>query len=426
MDDASTPADPGPRLVSHVGRPSHLVRWAAILFAAICVVSSCHDQGATAATPGSPIHRATVQLLTLPKSLRSNVDFTAVSCVDRSYCIAVGVSLPPSDTGGAPGFWPTGDSVIARFNGRTWSTMDPPPLSEAGLNGVSCISRTNCIAVGEQFAPDGDGSTLVEQYSGTGWNTVPSPNATDFPRNSNFLQSISCVSTGQCVAVGGDYNVSAGRAEVYAPLVERQSSEGWVITPLPSPTTGHFTSVSCSLAQCVAVGDGTTSDVKTTAGSWTALADYTSPGLSGVACSSGASCTGVGQSSPGAGLSVAKLAGMTWSRVSGPETANPTATNTLSAVSCFGSRSCVAVGQFIGSQSPANTTTNAFGPLVAVETQGAWSVPPAVGVSPVNEPWLPAVSCPTVHECLAVGTTLLDAVHAQSSGFRSIAMVIHH
>ena len=425
MDDAPT-GDRWPGFSAQRGRPSHIGRRAGLLLAAVLVVAMIHGQGGSAAARASTTRgTAALRLLILPKAIRNNFVFTSVSCVDRTYCIAVGVSLPASDTGGAPGFWPTGNSAIVQFNGRRWSTMASPLLNDAGLNGVNCISRTSCTAVGEQFTSDGYGSTLVERYSGVGWKIASSPDATEFPLNSNFLQSVSCTGSGECVAVGGDYDVSAGRAEKYAPLVERESGQGWAITPLASPETGYFTSVSCSLAQCVAVGDGTASDIETHGGSWMPLPGYTSE-LSGVSCRSSHFCTAVGTSSPAEGVSLATLTGRKWAHVPGPETPNPTATNTLNAISCFASDSCVAVGQFIGSASPTDSATSAFGPLVAVETHRRWSVPPAVSVSSRNEPWVFSVSCPSAHVCLAVGTTLMNAIHAPSGGFRALAILVRH
>ena len=276
---------------------------------------------ATAATAASATTRAgsVVGLLTLPKPVRDNVVLTSVSCVDPTYCIAVGVSVGPADTGGAPGYWPIGLPVALRFNGRTWSSIASPSGSPVGLNGVSCVARADCVAVGEQTNASGDESTLVEKYSGTGWKVVPSADAALFPRNSSFLESVSCRSVGSCVAAGGDYDVSAGRADRYAPLLESPSASGWTLTPLASPTTGSFTSVSCSAGRghCVVVGTGTAADQETN-GSWVPIASSMFA-LQGVSCSADAACTAVGQPLQGAGLSLATLAGTEWKDVAAPE-----------------------------------------------------------------------------------------------------------
>ena len=47
-------------------------------------------------------------------------------------------------------------------------------------------------------------------------------------------------------------------------------------------------------------------------------------------------------------------------------------------------------------------------------------------VSSRDEASVSSVSCPTAHECLAVGSTLIDAIHAPSGGFRSLAMLVKH
>jgi hypothetical protein len=423
MEDVPNSTDSPPGFFGRLGRRSYLFGGAPALLAGVLIAGIGHVQETSAATRTPTLERAAARVIDLPEALRSSIVLTSIDCVDRNYCIAVGVSLAASDTGGAPGYWPTGMPVIVRFNGHTWSGVASPSLNSAGLNGVSCVSRTSCVAVGEQASSDGDGSTLIEQYSGTGWKVVPSPDSSAFPRNSNFLQSVSCSSAGECVAVGGNNNVYAGRAEEYTPIVVSESNEAWVIDSIASPTDGHFTSVSCSLMKCVTVGDGTASDIQANGGEWAPIERYAS-GLSGVVCRT--SCTGVGQSTRGAGISVARLVGMKWTRVSAPKTSNPTATNTLSSVSCFDDRSCVAVGQFIGSESITNTTKSKFGPLIATEAHGKWSEPPAVSLSSENEPWLFSVSCPSTHVCLAVGTTLIDAIHAPNGGYRSLAVLIQH
>ena len=223
----------------------------------------------------------------------------------------------------------------------------PPPVPPSGLNGVSCLSRTDCVAVGEQTNSSGEESTLVEEYTGSSWKVVPSPDATGFPLNSNFFQGVSCRTDGTCVAVGGDYDVSAGRAQVYAPLVEISSEKGWVISSVDSPTSGYFRSVSCSPAKCVAVGIARSSVLEGNETSWSPLGGAPSQ-IYGAACTPDGSCTGVGQPTQGSGLSVAILNGTGWKAVSVPGGPSEAETNTLNSVSCADRHSCVAVGQFIG------------------------------------------------------------------------------
>jgi hypothetical protein len=413
---------------------THRIRWArfscvvAVIAAATCLANVSLDYGIRAAA-GTPRPRARVALLNLPAGLRNDVVLTSISCVDRTYCVAVGVSVGPGNTGGAPGFWPIDKPVIIRFNGRSWSSFTSPSVPPSGLNGVSCLSRTDCVAVGEQTNPSGDESTLVEEYTGSTWKVVPSPDAAGFPLNSNFFQGVSCRTDGTCVAVGGDYDVNAGRAQVYAPLAEVSSEKGWVVTSVDPPTTGYFKSVSCSPAKCVAVSVSFPTRIARSSvlegndTSWSPLGGAPSE-LFGASCAPDGSCTGVGQPTQASGLSVASLDGSRWKGVSLPGGPSEAETNALNSVSCADDRSCVAVGQFIGA-TPENSKS-AFGPLVVTQTHGRWSVLRGPAISSRDEPSVASVSCPTVHECLAVGSILIDAIHGTSGGFRSLALLVKH
>ncbi len=321
----------------------------------------------TSAAADTAVPRVAIDVLRLPAPLRNNVVLTSVSCPDTRSCVAVGAAVAPSNTGGAPGFWPIGSPVILHFDGRTWSSFPSPAVPSSGLNGVTCVSRTNCVAVGERANSLGEESTLVEHYAGTKWTVVPSPDSSEFPRNSNFLQGVSCRSAGLCIAVGGDYNVSAGRAQQYAPLIESSVSSGWAITPISPSGSGWFTSVSCSSSRCVAVGTGTASGTTGTKTPWTALSDA-GFALRGVACIGNGPCVGVGQPLQGQGISVASLAGARWSDASVPGAPSDAETNTLNSVSCPQNRSCVAVGQFIGAKP--QTSESEFGPLVVAQVRG--------------------------------------------------------
>ena len=66
------------------------------------------------------------------------------------------------------------------------------------LESVSCVSESECVAVG--YTDTGSANaTLVMVWNGSVWSIVTSPNA---GTNSNVLKSVSCVSASDCVAVG--------------------------------------------------------------------------------------------------------------------------------------------------------------------------------------------------------------------------------
>jgi hypothetical protein len=81
-----------------------------------------------------------------------------------------------------------------------WSVLPSPNAGtiEDELESVSCVSASQCVAVGS--TDNGSAvETLVMVWNGDVWSVLPSPNAgTIF----DVLESVSCVSASQCVAVG--------------------------------------------------------------------------------------------------------------------------------------------------------------------------------------------------------------------------------
>ncbi len=122
-----------------------------------------------------------------------------VSCVSSTDCIAVGnetVSGPPARVA---------DSIplAERWDGSRWSiepTVRPGTISSR-LAAVSCTSSTFCLAVGSWTTTGQQRGGLVERWDGSSWSIVRTPNgfaATD----------VSCVSKRACMTVGTKLNRS--------------------------------------------------------------------------------------------------------------------------------------------------------------------------------------------------------------------------
>ncbi len=117
------------------------------------------------------------------------------------------------------------------------------------LNSVSCVSASECVAVGSTqigFVIE----TLVLVWDGIEWSIVSSPNA---GTSNDQLRSVSCVSTSECVAVG----YARTEDDVYETLVLVWDGIEWSIVPSPNAGTidDQLFSVSCvSVSDCVAVG----------------------------------------------------------------------------------------------------------------------------------------------------------------------------
>jgi hypothetical protein len=218
---------------------------------------------------------------------------SGVACTGTTSCFAVGgyfVSTP-DDSGER--------TLVEQWNGTTWSIVPSPnqPLTiDNALAGVTCTSASNCFAVGH-YDTQLVTSTLVERWDGTAWSIVPSPN----PKGSTYsqLSGVSCMSASNCFAVGIGHST----------LIERWNGTIWGIVTSANPTgaTGaSLTDVSCpSASRCVAVGTIFRSTVVSrlveswNGQSWSLTGVPVPSGtkvsnLSGVSCATTASCFAVG------------------------------------------------------------------------------------------------------------------------------------
>lgn len=165
-------------------------------------------------------------------------------CVTSNECWAVGYfSNGTAD-----------QTLIELWDGTSWSIVNSQDTSTSEpnfLNDVYCLASSNCWAVGYALIGSTD-QTLIEQYTGTNWSIVSSPNTNS--SETNYLGGVSCISASSCWAAGGYYNGS-----IYQPLIEQYTGGSWSIATIPSATTSaNFFSISCTLsATCVAVGNDT-------------------------------------------------------------------------------------------------------------------------------------------------------------------------
>jgi hypothetical protein len=232
---------------------------------------------------------------------------SGVSCASRSMCVAVGQRTSASDK-------QVGQPLIEAYGGSKWSTVSSPTVPGGGdLQGVSCASARFCVAVGSSGS-----TTLAEVFDGKSWSVVASPNeATPFY---NLLSGVSCTRVDFCQAVGY-YYISKAAGE--SPLAESYTRAGWTLDTVPTPSGGGQ--------------------------------------LDGTSCATTNSCVAVGVSFSGfGGASLAyTVKGHTW--ITAPSAAVPGSSQPgLAAVSCATAHSCVAVGSHYGGYSNYLTTTEVF------------------------------------------------------------------
>jgi hypothetical protein len=289
-------------------------------------------------------------------------------------------------------------TLIESWNGSDWSIV-PSPNPSGGynyLNGVSCISSTDCVAVGAYFdsAADRGLQTLVETWNGTEWSITPSP---DQSSSDNELQSISCTRSTECIAVG--WGTSA--------LIESWNGTSWSI--VPSPSAGILLGVSCSRStSCKAVGSRESSKPAkpelTVVDSWngTTWSSNSSPNpgesnsLNSVSCASSVSCIAVGTYAYGGppGSLIESWNGTAWSVDSAA--GKGSFGNGLGGVSCISSADCVAVGDYFTNENETRGET-----LVESWDGRAWNVTLSPNKAGAN--YLSNVSCISSTVCFAVG-----------------------
>lgn len=334
-------------------------------------------------------------------------ELTSLACVAATNCRAVGyVGTNVFNEG----------PLAARWNGTRW--VDSPITADTGeptniLEGVACASTSFCWAVGSTEEAEAPYSLtpLADLWNGNRWAaaTTPAP-------ASNFaaLEGVACVSRSDCWAVGS-YHDASGAA---APYAERwtESNEGshWAIGKIADPAgarAGTLHSVACeSSRDCLAVGSYTTA-----AGKVLTLAEHfdgtrwsiTSPKnpadakvgsyLDGVACSGPSSCTAVGYAAT-TDASFQPLAerwdGSGWSLATVPGEKGASG-SFLNAVACGSTTSCWAVGYW--------TSAAGVFPFVARSSTRTWRTVRAPGPAGPTETFLTSVACRSATSCLAVG-----------------------
>ena len=357
----------------------------------------------------------------------------ATSCPTTDFCAAVGAS------GTAvlfDGLWWLGEPAVTGLN---------PPAQNASAvleESVSCAAVGSCVAVGNYTDTSGNVQGLIETLEGGTWTATTAPLAGLSPaatRTYTELTAVSCLTEGNCIAVGGYGDTSNGDG-----LIETLSGGVWSATTAPaaglSPASSAaaLLNLSCPLpGSCTAVGyydDSSGKDglIETlSGGTWSAatapLAGLTPPissahtlMLGPVSCAAVGFCVALSEYTDTAGNQqglIETLSGGTWAATTAPTSglSPPPAANPLvylNGVSCPGSGSCVAVGSYV-SYSCSPTCGETSPGLIETLSGGTWSpiVAPLNGLSPA--PWggsslgssaLNAVSCPAVGECVAVGS----------------------
>ena len=266
-------------------------------------------------------------------------------------------------------------NYAARWNGSAWKIVNPPnpsPTVSAGLDAVRCLSANFCLTIGHWIDQStGKDALESEVWNGKSWKMTKMPAVPASATSGVRLWGLSCVSTTWCMAVG-DYNTS-GSAQLL--LSEIWNGKSWKMHLPPNPlgSKAHaLVGVSCvSKTFCNAVGDSLTSKLallslgETWDGkSWKVrkTPEGKQKGFSvlfDVSCQSTKSCLSVGNLA-------ATWNGKSWSAKTFPLPAGQTLTNAV-ALSCLSAKDCTAAGGYSNSTSTLTIIMNWNGKSLSLQ-----------------------------------------------------------
>jgi Putative Ig domain len=364
-----------------------------------------------------------------------SASLTSISCASPGWCTAGGSYA--NSAGGR-------QAMVESEADGTWEAPQPVALpagattaaknESATITSVSCAADDFCVAVGS-YRGSGNGTLIVNEAGGF-WETgITLPSVSGETTGGGVLDSISCASAGDCVAVGTS-TTSKGLVE---PTIATEELGAWSKPSLLTLPTGDQQTVATSLSvSCPAVGDCVIAGTDYPAagpqlpmiiaesnGRWQtaetlgplpgALADPNQVvSLGAIDCAAVGQCTAVGNDSTAAGAAGFALvdSGGSFTEVGLPYPTGTAGFLTgsadlgLDAVACAGPGDCAAGGGFPTAGTP---TQPDAAPMTAVEGGGNWSAPIALAApgdtAPVTSSVaaLSALSCPAAAQCQGVG-----------------------
>lgn len=271
-----------------------------------------------------------IQRTVIPAASGSGGALLAVSCTPTSACVAVGSLY--TNSGARP--------LAERWDGSSWSIQRIPQLLGSDqFNGVSCVSSTDCVAVG--YGQD------AVRWDGHRWGAQNLHITGSRTMTSIGLTGVSCPSATTCAAVG-TFDIVCDYYDYYdVPILGFWTFGRSSLRPYPNPdcsnSRGHrpihvLNAVSCtSTVACTAVGTGV---YRWNGRRWSIEPERIGidDELNGVSCTSTNACTAVGPD-------IYSWNGHASSRVPVPRPSEAIAA-WLNSVSCTSPESCVAVGSY--------------------------------------------------------------------------------
>ncbi|HCI81875.1 MAG TPA: hypothetical protein DHW02_19540 [Ktedonobacter sp.] len=117
---------------------------------------------------------------------------------------------------------------------RSWSFVASPNQGSNydGLSSVAAVSASDVWAVGDFVTSSGFAQTLIEQWNGSSWSIVASPNQSSYD---NELYSVTAVSATDIWAVGA---FQSSEFSLDQTLIEHWDGTSWSIVASPNQGSG--------------------------------------------------------------------------------------------------------------------------------------------------------------------------------------------
>ncbi len=328
----------------------------------------------------------------------------SVSCVTGSDCWAVGFSESNQLKD---------NSLTERWNGANWTIVSTPDRANDQLSSIDCVSSTDCWSVGSTAS-----AVLIEHWNGTDWSIVPTPPVTGMSQ----LSSVTCTSSNDCWAVGyRAVGESPDNLSEYA-MAEHWDGSTWSVVSVPNGTVGkmhpptYLTGVSCVSAEdCWASGNyaiffGFSDLITPVFAHWngtrwatttTAEGSEGGAGVTGISCASSSDCWAVGSLNTGSPSSTDQTLTERW---------NGTRWSVVRSANVSTSPTDQLVGVTCTSSSNCWAVGNALGysspPLAALTEHWnglTWSITPSDQVATKVSYSLHSVTCTDPSNCWSVG-----------------------
>jgi hypothetical protein len=167
--------------------------------------------------------------------------FEAVAAASSTDIWAVGYRA-----GGLPEFPTTTGTMVAHWNGSTWTEVPSPNIGHRHneLDAVAAISSNDVWAVGTSRNIGDDFQTLTQHWDGSSWTIVPSPNPSE---GENQLSAVAGVAANDVWATGSGWDGITG-----IPLFFHWTGSAWSQVSSPGGGGGGLITLASNDAWAVA------------------------------------------------------------------------------------------------------------------------------------------------------------------------------